>query len=199
MTIAINMTIISSCPYVLHYFVNRSNYMKYRTVFCPHCHKSLGKVTGTPDSIGSPFKQCPWCGRMIIDRFTNEWVTKSSFDRFMFFIKLPLAASFISFLAFAGILTLIIGESLTNAILIGIVFGSLALSICIFIILYVKRKSETKGLIAKSIERTKSAKYVGLLRKANFDIYPIKGIEISSIMDYSEEYSNERDDIQEIE
>ena len=34
-----------------------------------------------------------------------------------------------------------------------------------------------------SIERTKSAKYVELLKQAGFKIYPIQGVEIGNILD----------------
>ena len=173
--------------------------MTHYDVFCPHCHKSLGRVTGRPDNIGNPLKICPHCGRIIVDKFTREWVNKSPFERFFFFVKFPLAVAFISFIALAGILTLIIGDSMGDSTFIIMMCVSFACAICLFIVLYRKHKSDTQRIIAQSLERTKSARYVKLLQKAHLEIYPVKGAEIGTIQDCPEESENEDDNPKEIE
>ena len=180
-----------------HFLIYGEFKMTYDNQFCPHCHKSIGRVTGRPDNIGNPLKICPHCGRIIVDKFTREWVNKSPLERFFFFVKFPLTVAFISFIALAGILMLIAGESLGNVELIGIICGSFACAICLFIILYRKHKSDTKSIIAESLKRTQSARYVKLLQKAHLEIYPIKSVKIGTIQDCTEELDDEEDENQE--
>lgn len=151
--------------------------MTYHTLKCPHCKNIVNRATGSPDYIGNPFRKCPWCGGVFVDSFTQEWATKSPFQRTKFLIDKPLAGAFLSIIAIAGLLAMAKAHILV-ALIVGIVGAVL-----IFIGWTYARKSSVKELVDKSIERTKSATYVKLLKQAGFKIYPIKGAEIGTISD----------------
>ena len=151
--------------------------MTYHTLKCPHCKNIVNRATGSPSYIGNPFRKCPWCGGVYVDSFTQEWATKSPFQRTKFLIDKPLAGAFLSIIAIAGILVMAKANILV-ALIVGVVSAVL-----IFIGLMYARKSFIQEMIDNSIERTKSAKYVELLKQAGFKIYPIKGAEIGTIND----------------
>ena len=151
--------------------------MTYHTLKCPHCKNIVNRATGSPSYIGNPFRKCPWCGGVYVDSFTQEWATKSPFQRTKFLIDKPFAAAFLSIIAIAGLLARAEVYILV-ALIVGIVGAVLIFIGCTF-----ARKSSIQEMIDKSIERTKSAKYVELLKQAGFKIYPIKGAEIGTIRD----------------
>ena len=151
--------------------------MTYHTLKCPHCKNIVNRATGSPSYIGNPFRKCPWCGGVYVDSFTQEWATKSPFQRTKFLIDKPLAGSFLSFIAIAGLLTMAEAHILV-AFIVGIIGAGL-----IFVGWTFARKSSIQEMIDKSIERTKNVKYVELLKQAGFKIYPIKGTEIGTIND----------------
>ena len=151
--------------------------MTYHTLKCPHCKNIVNRATGSPSYIGNPFRECPWCGGIYVDSFTQEWATKSPFQRTKFLIDKPLAGAFLSIIAIAGLLAMAEVYILV-ALIVGIVGAVL-----IFIGGTFARKSSIQEMIDKSIERTKSVKYVELLKQAGFKIYPIKGAEIGTIND----------------
>lgn len=152
--------------------------MTYHTLKCPHCRKVINWVTGSPDYIGNPIRKCPWCGGLYIDSFTREWVTKSPYKRFMFLIEKPFAGAFLSFILIAGILFMAAKVNIIISLIVGAV-----IAIAVFIVWYFVRKPSIREEIGKSIERTKSAKYVALLKNAGLKIYKIKGVEIGTIND----------------
>lgn len=151
--------------------------MTYHTLKCPHCKNIVNRATGSPSYIGNPFRKCPWCGGIYVDSFAQEWATKSPFQRTKFLIDKPLVGAFLSIIAIAGLLAMAEVYILV-ALIVGIVGAVL-----IFIGWTFARKSSIQEMIDKSIERTKSAKYVELLKQAGFKIYPIKGAEIGTISD----------------
>lgn len=151
--------------------------MTYYTLKCPHCKNVVNRATGRPSYIGNPFRKCPWCGGVYVDSFTQEWATKSPFQRKKFLIDKPLSGAFLSFIVIAGLLARVEVDFLI-ALIVGI-FGA----VLIFISWTSARKSSIQEMIDKSIERTKSAKYVELLKQAGFKIYSIQGIEIGGIHD----------------
>ena len=151
--------------------------MTYHTLKCPHCKNIVNRATGSPSYIGNPFRKCPWCGGIYVDSFTQEWATKSPFQRTKFLIDKPLAGAFLSIIAIAGLLSMAEVHILV-ALIVGIVCAVL-----VFIGWTFARKSSIQEIIDKSIERTKSVKYVELLKQAGFKIYPIKGTEIGTIND----------------
>ena len=148
--------------------------MTYHTLKCPHCKNIVNCATGSPSYIGNPFRKCPWYGGVYVDSFTQEWATKSPFQRTKFLIDKPLAGSFLSFIALAGLLAMAEAHILV-AFIVGIIGAGL-----IFVGWTFARKSSIQEIVDKSIERTKSAKYVELLKQAGFKIYPIKGVEIGT-------------------
>ena len=154
--------------------------MTYHTLKCPHCKKIVNRATGSPSYIGNPFRKCPWCGGVYVDSFTQEWATKSPFQRIIFLIDKPLAAAFLSSIAIAGLLAMAEAHILV-ALIVGVVGAAL-----IFIGLTFARKSSIQEMIDESIERTKSANYIKLLKQAGFKIYPIEGVEIGTQHDENE-------------
>ena len=151
--------------------------MTHYTLKCPHCKSVLNWGTGSPSYIGNPFRKCPWCGGVYVDSFTQEWATKSPFQRTKFLIDKPLSGAFLSIIAIAGLLAMAEVDVLI-ALIVGIVGAVL-----IFVGWTFARKSSIQEMIDMSIERTKSVKYVELLKQAGFKIYPIKGTEIGTIND----------------
>lgn len=154
--------------------------MTYHTLKCPHCKNIVNRATGSPSYIGNPFRKCPWCGGVYVDSFTQEWATKSPFQRIKFLIDKPLAGAFLSIIAIAGLLAMAEAHILV-ALIVGVVGAAL-----IFIGWTSARKSSIQEMIDESIERTKSANYVKLLKQAGFKIYPIEGVEIGTQHDENE-------------
>ena len=148
--------------------------MTYHTLKCPHCNNIVNRATGSPSYIGNPFRKCPWCGGIYVDSFTQEWATKSPYKRIMFLIDKPLAGGFLSIILIAGLLTM----AEINIIASLIVAVICAVAICI--VWTFARKSSIQEMIDQSLKRTKSAKYVQLLKKAGFKIYYIDGVEIGT-------------------
>ena len=161
--------------------------MTYHTLKCPNCKKIVNRATGSPSYIGNPFRKCPWCGGVYVDSFTQEWATKSPFQRTKFLIDKPLAGAFLSIIVIAGLFAMAKLNFLI-ALSVGIVVAGFVFAGWTFV-----RKTFIQDMIDKSIERTKSAKYVELLKQAGFKIYPIKGVEIGSIQD--EEFSPLEEDV----
>ena len=109
--------------------------MTYHTLKCPHCKKIVNQATGSPSYIGNPFRECPWCGGIYTDSFTQEWITKSPFQRFKYLIDKPLAGGFLSFVATAGFL------SMAEVDIIGAAFVGVAVAIIVFVSWFFVRKS----------------------------------------------------------
>ena len=161
--------------------------MTYHTLKCPHCKNIVNRAKGSPSYIGNPFRKCPWCGGVYVDSFTQEWATKSPFQRTKFLIDKPLSGAFLSIIAIAGLLAMAEVDILI-ALIVGIVGAVL-----IFVGWTFARKSSIQEMIDKSIERTKGAKYVELLKQAGFKIYPIQGVKIGNILDEEDSPIKEED------
>ena len=130
----------------------------YRYLICPHCRKNLGMVNGT-NRLGNPFKKCPKCGGSYVDPNISEWVTKSPFQRFTFFLAPPLTIALVV-LAVGTILSAIIASNIGNLTLIIGLCLSVVCSIGLFCLLYIKRKSKAQEWIRQSLERTKLESYM---------------------------------------
>lgn len=164
--------------------------MTYHTLKCPHCKRILNRTTGSPDIIGNPFSKCPWCGGVYVASFTKEWVTRTPFQRKKFLIEKPLCGAFITFIVVTGLIVSI--EQTVTTCVAGLISGILS-AVLVLICWIPSRKSSMQEYIEQSLERTKSAKYVELLKQAGFKIYPIDGVDIGSIHD--EEDSPLQEDI----
>ncbi|MCH5148745.1 MAG: zf-TFIIB domain-containing protein [Clostridiales bacterium] len=159
--------------------------MTYHYLKCPHCRHSLGRVTGHPSYIGNPIRKCPYCGGIYIDSFTREWVTKSPFSRFTYYISWPLSCAFLSYILITGILIMIFKPNPSNVPYL--LLSPLICIIPLFCFILKRQITNTKEEIQQSLERTKIESYVKLLEAAKLKIYPIKGVEIGTVKDYSEE------------
>lgn len=154
--------------------------MTYHTFKCPYCNNVVGKATGDPSRIGNPLRKCPWCHGIYVDTFTEEWIMKSSWKRFKFFIEKPFGWAMITFLVVFGLLA-------ANEIdfFICLTIGSVDfILVFIFVFFLVKEKLDIE--ITKSLNRTKNARYVKKLLAARLKIYPIKGVEIGTEMNEDE-------------
>ena len=159
--------------------------MTYQTLRCPHCKNVVDRASGYPSYIGNPFRQCPWCGKFYVHSFTREWITKSPLGRIMFLIGKPLAGAFLSMILIGGIFAMANVGMLATFILTPL-FGA---AVCLGWTLL--RKSDVDKMAEDSLERTKSASYVQLLKKAGFKIYHIKGAQIGTQQE--EEYPDQEE------
>ena len=167
--------------------------MTYHNLSCPYCKKSLGTEMGSPDRIGNPFKKCPHCGGIYVDKFTHEWVNKSPFERKMYYIKTPLVAALAVLIAFTVILSSSLGQTMGNSAF-GVALGiSAACAVALFCIIFFLRRPKVRKSIEQSLERTKSESYVQQLQKSNLKIYPIEGVEIGTVKDAPTETSEKTD------
>ena len=142
---------------------------------------------GSPDRIGNPFKKCPHCGGIYVDKFTREWVNKSPFERKMYYIKTPLVAALAVLIAFTIIIFASLGQKMGNSAFGASLGISVACAAALFCIIFFIRKPKLRKSIEQSLERTKSESYVQELQKANLKIYPIDGVEIGTVKDASVE------------
>ena len=169
--------------------------MMYHRLSCPYCKKSLGTETGSPDRIGNPFKKCPHCGEIYVDKFTREWVNKSPFERFMFPIKTPLVVALAVLIALTIILSSVLGQSLGNSAFVASLGIAVACAAVLFCLIFFLRRPKIKKMIEQSLERTKSESYVQALQNSNLQIYPIEGVEIGTIKDVVAEQEENADSI----
>lgn len=167
--------------------------MTYHHMSCPYCKKSLGTEMGSPDRIGNPFKKCPHCGGIYVDKFTREWVNKSPFERKMYYVKTPLTVALAVLIAFTIIIMASLGQSLGNSAFLISLGISFACAATLFCIIFFIRRPKLRKSIEQSLERTKSESYVKELQRANLKIYPIDGIEIGTIKDVAEEAAENTD------
>lgn len=151
--------------------------MTYYTYRCPHCKNIIRRTTGYQRSVGNPVCRCPFCGEFYRDNSTNEWVTMHPISRFIYMAEKPFCGAFISFIPVAGF-SVMGGLEIGMASIIGAICA-----IVVFIIWFFVQRIRIKKEINDSLERTKSAKYVSLLKKMGCTIYSIKGVEIGTITD----------------
>ena len=161
--------------------------MTYHHMSCPYCKKSLGTEMGSPDRIGNPFKKCPHCGGIYVDKFTREWANKSPFERKLYYVKTPLTAALAVLFALTIILFVTLGQSMGNSALVTSIGIAAACAVALFCVIFFICRPKLRKSIEQSIERTKSESYVQSLQKANLKIYPIEGVEIGTVKDASVE------------
>ena len=143
--------------------------MVYSTSRCPSCGQVIRRQTNPVKEIGIPFERCRHCGATYINSYKEEWITKSPFKRFFFFIQAGVLAR--AFLIPALILSIPMAAWDMSAEALRVLWPimSAAWIICGY---FVHKKSENDDII-KSLERTKDTEYLNLLRKAGYKIYPI--------------------------
>ncbi|MBP3580734.1 MAG: hypothetical protein J6K12_05755 [Clostridia bacterium] len=135
--------------------------MVYSTARCPSCGKVINEQRNPSYRVGNPFRQCPFCGKPYLDHYTEEWITKSPFKRFFFFIQ-------------AGVWSRAFIVPLLIVALVDIVWLWPLLSIAWLICGYFVHKKDEEKSILQSIERTQNPEYLILLEKVGYKIYPLK-------------------------
>ncbi|MFA5283920.1 MAG: hypothetical protein WC366_05405 [Bacilli bacterium] len=148
--------------------------MIYSTTRCPHCNNIVRKETNPVHEIACPFEQCPFCEKIYLNRYKEEWITKSPIKRVLYFVQNGvLARAFIFSLLIAGVLgSLLASEDGSPIFLMWII-----IFVIWIIVSYSLRKEKIKVFIDESLERTKSSDYIEALKKANYEIFPIEGFE----------------------
>ena len=145
--------------------------MVYSTSRCPSCGKVIKRQTNPVHEIGDPFERCRWCGKTYLNSYKEEWITKSPFKRFFFFLQAGVwaRAFLVPPLVFALLLSFLeIGVDILRII------WPIA-SIAWVVAGYFIHKKASQDDINASIERTNNPVYLSLLKKAGYKIYPIQG------------------------
>ena len=146
--------------------------MVYSTSRCPSCGQVIRRQTNPVKEIGIPFERCRHCGSTYLNSYKEEWITKSPFSRFFFFLQAGVWARAFMLPMLILIIPITAFDWDTDIVFALWPFLSLAWLIGGY---FVHRKAEQDD-IAASIERTKDPKYVSLLKKAGYSIYPIDNI-----------------------
>ena len=144
--------------------------MVYSTSRCPSCGKIIKRQTNPVHEIGIPFECCHWCGKTYLNSYKEEWITKSPFKRFFFFLQSGVWAR--AFLIPPLMFVLLLSMIEFNVNILWISWP--ILSICWLTIGYFIHKKANQKDIFESIERTKNSVYLDLLKNAGYKIYPIK-------------------------
>lgn len=146
--------------------------MVYSTSRCPSCKQVIRRQTNPIKEIAVPFEKCRHCGTTYLNSYKEEWITKSPFSRFFFFLQAGVwARAFI-----VPVLVLIIPMSVFDLSADDIWVIWPILSLTWLIGGYFIHKKAEKGNIAASLERTKDSNYLNILKQAGYTIYPINNI-----------------------
>lgn len=159
--------------------------MVYSTSRCPTCGQVIRRQTNPVKEIGIPFERCRHCGTTYLNSYKEEWITKSPFSRFFFFLQagvwaraimLPMLILFIPIAAF-DLSTDVVWALWPILSLVWLIGG------------YSIHKKAEQEDIAASLERTKDPKYVDLLKQAGYAIYPIdeETTRIASVVESKQE------------
>ena len=143
--------------------------MVYSTSRCPICKKVIKRETNPVHKIGVPFARCQWCGYYYRDSYTSEWITKSPFQRFFFFLNSGVCArAFIVpvFLLIALICIFNLSREFT------LIAWPILSTLWLIVGYFVHKKANRKDIVA-SLERTKDPQYLDTLKRAGYTIYPI--------------------------
>ena len=144
--------------------------MIYVTTRCPHCSHPLRYQKGNPPHlIESPFVTCSCCGKVFIDSYRSEWITKSPSERKLFILGFGEGT-----IARALLLPLVLSALVFGAediVYLIPIFGVIGIPLWWAFEVKLRKKSYKEDIEA-SIERTKNAEYVELLKSAGFKIYP---------------------------
>lgn len=144
--------------------------MVYSTSRCPSCGKIIKCQTNPVREIEVPFERCQWCGTIYRNSYKEEWITKSPIKRFFFYLQAGVwARAFI-----VPLLILIIPIAAFDMSAETVWFLWPILSIAWLIMGYFVHKKAERDDILKSIERTKDAEYLNLLKKSGYTLYPIE-------------------------
>lgn len=144
--------------------------MYISTSNCPSCGQLIRKQTNPAKEIGMPFERCRYCGKTYINSYKEEWITKSPVRRFFFFLQIYVWAR--AFMVPMLILSIpIIAFDWDSDIVFAVwPFLSLAWLIGGY---FIHKKAEQDDIVA-SIERTRDPKYVKVLKRYGYSIYPIR-------------------------
>lgn len=146
--------------------------MVYSTSRCPKCGQIIKRQTNPVHEIGNPFERCRNCGSIYINSYKEEWITKDPIKRFFFFLQVYVWARAL----LMPVLLIIIPTAFFD---IDIDFDIVKilwpiLSIVWLTAGYFIHKNANKKDIEESLLRTKDPEYINLLKKAGYEIYPIK-------------------------
>ncbi|MBQ8546840.1 MAG: zinc ribbon domain-containing protein [Clostridia bacterium] len=145
--------------------------MIYSVSKCPNCRKIVKNERNPVCEIGVPFETCPFCGTIYLNRYKEEWITKSPIKRFLFFIQAPVWARAFLIPLLAQIPLIIIFENIFNPTIFFIIWYILFVS---WLTLgYFLHKNANKEKIYLSILRTKNSEYLKLLKLAGYKIYSV--------------------------
>ena len=143
--------------------------MVYSTSKCPKCGKIVKRQTNPVHVIGNPFEHCRWCGSVYLNSYKEEWITKSPFDRFFFFLQVGVwARAFILPPIFLFLLNYLFDM---NGVIVFILWP--ILSIGWLVMGYFVHKNASKNAITQSLNRTRNLEYLDSLKKAGYTIYHI--------------------------
>lgn len=144
--------------------------MVYSTSKCPKCGEIIRQQTNPVKEIGNPFERCRHCGNIYLNSYKEEWITKSPIKRFFFFLQgyVWARAILIPFLLMA-IPIAIFDMDVEVMKILSPIFSAIWLIVGYFV-----HKNASKEDIEASLRRTNDLKYVNLLKKAGYKIYPIE-------------------------
>lgn len=148
--------------------------MIYSKSYCPYCKAVIDRCTNPTNEIAVPFERCRFCKRIYLNSRKEEWITKSPFRRFMYFIPSGVwaRAIMLSLLFFLPLMCLLSVFFDMSSLLIGI------LCLCHFLLYmvgaYFVRANYAKESIELSLKRTSDENYLKLLEQAGYTIYPLE-------------------------
>lgn len=143
--------------------------MVYSTSRCPNCGKVIDRKSNPIHELGVPFERCMHCGGTYLNSYKEEWITKSPLKRFFFF--LPVYTWARALLAPLMLLAILISELEADISLLKVLWP--IGSVLWLVMGYFLHKWLSKEDIKASLNRTKDEKYIELLKKAGYEIYPV--------------------------
>lgn len=141
--------------------------MVYSTSKCPSCGRIIRTQTNPVKVIDIPFERCRYCGSIYLNSYKEEWITKSPFRRFFFFLPQGVWARAIGIPMLILLIPLAAFDLNEDILLVLWPILSLAWLICGYFL----HKKVAQDAIAESLERTKDPKYLNLLKQAGYNIY----------------------------
>ena len=149
--------------------------MVYSTSRCPHCKNIVKQQTNPLKEIACPLETCPYCKKPYLNKYKEEWITKSPFKRHLFFIQ---NGTWARALILPMLIAALIGGTTLSLTAAWVVYfiGSISW----FIAGYCINKNKSQMAIRESLKRTESAEYVSFLKNAKYIIYNIEGVKTAT-------------------
>ena len=145
--------------------------MVYSTSKCPSCGQVIRRQTNPVKEIDIPFERCRHCGKIYLNSYKEEWITKSPISRFFFFLQAGVWAR--AFALPALIIFPIEALNWDTDIFFALwPLFSLAWLFCGYFL----HRNAAQNAISASIARTNDPEYVNLLKQAGYSIYPLDNI-----------------------